>query len=140
MGTYAIIYLNKAEKAAEVNALLKNKYQLEYEQFNSVEYGIFFTREMFEEDLRFMNEDEEGRRNLPHYARPISRETYQSLLFSAGNCFGDIGTACFKISCVNETDIKSIRALQEFLKSPEYKTYIDFKKSRHLKDLLHLKL
>ncbi|WP_343658811.1 hypothetical protein [Chryseobacterium sp.] len=96
MGTYAVIYLEKTEKAAEVNELLKTRYKLKYEMYNGVEYGIFFTEEMFEENLRFMNEDEEGKKNPPHYTRPISRETYHSLLFGAGNCFGDIGTACFK--------------------------------------------
>jgi len=139
MGTYAIIYLKKAEKAAEVNELLKNSYQLEYETFNGVEYGVFFTAEMFEEDLRFMNEDEEGKKNLPHYKRPISKETYHSLLFGAGNCFGDIGTACFKISCVNEKEIHYIKALKAFIKNPEYKAYINFKKSKHLQEFLRLK-
>ncbi|MDV3547210.1 MULTISPECIES: hypothetical protein [Weeksellaceae] len=139
MGTYAIIYLKKAEKAAEVNELLKNSYQLEYETFNGVEYGVFFTEEMFEEDLRFMNEDEEGKKNLPHYKRPISRETYHSLLFGAGNCFGEIGTACFKISCVDEKDMQYMRALKAFIKNPVSKTYINFKKSKHLQDFLRLK-
>lgn len=139
MGTYAIIYLKKAEKAVEVNDLLKNSYQLEYETFNGVEYGVFFTEEMFEEDLRFMNEDEEGKKNLPYYERPISRETYHSLLFGAENCFGDIGTACFKISCVDEKDMQYIRALKAFLKNSESKIYINFKKSKHLQDFLRLK-
>lgn len=139
MGTYAIIYLKKAEKAVEVNDLLKNSYQLEYETFNGVEYGVFFTEEMFIEDLRFMNEDEEGKKNLSHYARPIIRETYHSLLFGAGNCFGEIGTACFKISCVDEKDMQYIRALKAFIKNPESKNYINFKKSKHLKDFLRLK-
>ena len=112
---------------------------MEYETFNGVEYGLFFTAEMFEEDLRFMNEDGKGKKNLPHYTRPISRGTYHSLLFGAGNCFGEIGTACFKISCVDEKDIQYIRALKAFIKNPVSKTYINFKKSKHLQDFLRLK-
>ena len=60
MGTYSIIYLRNPEMAKEVNELLKEKYNLEYEKYNGVDYGIFFTQEMFDEDLRFLNEDEEG--------------------------------------------------------------------------------
>lgn len=136
MGTYSIIYLRKPEMAKEVNELLKEKYYLEYENYNGIDYGIFFTQEMFDEDLRFMNEDEEGKTNLPHYERPISKETYRSLLFGAGNYFGDIGTFCIKISCVIEEDIKTVRALQEFSKTPEFKKYINFSKSKNLQRLL----
>lgn len=137
MGTYAIIYLKKNEKAEEINNLLKEKYNLEYKVHNGVDYGIFFTQEMFDEDLRFMNEDEEGKTNLPHYERPISRETYYSLLFGAGNCFGDIGTVCIKISCITEGDIQTIKILQEFSKTAEFKKYVNFRKSKNLQRLLH---
>ncbi|PZU13459.1 MAG: hypothetical protein DI622_14105, partial [Chryseobacterium sp.] len=119
MGTYSIIYLKKPEMAKEVNNLLKEKYNLTYESYNGIEYGTFFTQEMFDEDLRFMNEDEEGKQNLSHYQRPISEETYYLLLFGMGNCFGDIGTYCAKISCIAEEEIKIIKVLQEFSKSPE---------------------
>jgi len=37
MGTYSIIYLRKPEMANEVNGLLKEKYNLEYENYNGVE-------------------------------------------------------------------------------------------------------
>jgi hypothetical protein len=140
MGTYSIIYLRKPEMAKEVNELLKEKYNLEYEKYNGIEYGIFFSLEMFDEDLRFMNEDEEGRNNLPHYQRPISKETYYCLLFGAGNCFGDIGTFCVKISCVTEEDIKTIKTLQEFSKTPEFKKYVNFSKSKNLRRLLNTEL
>ena len=50
MGTYSIIYLRKPEMAKEVNELLKEKYYLEYENHNGIDYGIFFTQEMFDED------------------------------------------------------------------------------------------
>lgn len=136
MGTYSIIYLKKPEMANEVNELLKEKYYLEYENHNGIDYGIFFTQEMFDEDLRFMNEDKEGKNNLPHYERPISKETYRSLLFGIGNCFGDIGTFCIKISCVIEEDIKTVRALQEFSKTPEFKKYVNFSNSKNLQRLL----
>ncbi len=140
MATYSIIYLRKPEMAKEVNELLREKYNLEYRNYNGVDYGIFFTQEMFDEDLRFMNEDEEGKTNLPHYERPISKETYYSLLFGAGNCFGDIGTFCVKISCVTEEDIKTIKTLQEFSKTPEFKKYVNFRKSKNLRRLLNTEL
>lgn len=136
MGTYTIIYLKKAEMAEEVNILLKEKYNLTYEHYNGVDYGIFYSQEMFDEDLRFMNEDQEGRANLLHYQRPISRETYYSLLFGPKNCFGDIGTACIKISCISEKDIETIKALQEFSITPEFKKYIHVRKSKNLERLL----
>lgn len=140
MGTYSIIYLRKPEMAKEVNELLKEKYNLEYEKYNGVDYGIFFTQEMFDEDLRFMNEDEDGKKNLTHYERPISKETYYSLLFGAGNCFGDIGTFCVKISYVTEEDVNTIKALQEFSKTPEFKKYINCSKSKNLLMLLNIKI
>lgn len=138
MGTYAIIYLRKPKMANEVNGLLKEKYNLEYENYNGVDYGIFFTQEMFDEDLRFMNEDEEGKANFPHYKRPISKETYYWLLFGAGNYFGDIGTFCIKISSLMEEDLKVIKALQEFSKTPEFKKYINFSKSKNIRRLLSI--
>ncbi|WP_449400711.1 hypothetical protein [Chryseobacterium wanjuense] len=136
MGTYTIIYLKKAEMAKEVNILLKEKYSLTYEHYNGVDYGIFYSQEMFDEDLRFMNEDQEGRANLPHYQRPITIETYYSLLFGYKNCFGDIGTACIKISCISEKDIETIKALQKFSTTPEFNKYIHFRKSKNLERLL----
>lgn len=99
-------------------------------------YGIFYSHEMFDEDLRFMNEDQEGRANLPHYQRPITIETYYSLLFGPKNCFGDIGTACIKISCISEKDIETIKALQKFSTTPEFNKYIHFRKSKNLERLL----
>ena len=140
MGTYSIIYLRKPEMAKEVNELLKEKYNFKYENYNGIEYGIFFTQEMFDEDLRFMNEDEEGKANLPHYKRPISKETYYSLLFGAGNCFEGIGTFCIKISSLMEEDLIIIKALQEFSTTPEFKKYVNFKKSKNLQRLLKCKI
>jgi hypothetical protein len=140
VGTYAIIYLKKPEMAKEVNNLLKEKYNLTYESYNGIEYGIFFTQEMFDEDLRFMNEDEVGKQNLSHYQRPISKETYYSLLFGIGNCFGDIGTFCVKISCIAEEKINTIKALQEFSKTPEFKKYVNIRKSKNLRLLLNTKI
>lgn len=140
MGTYSIIYLKKPEMAKEVNDLLKEKYNVKYETYNGVEYGIFFTQEMFEEDLRFMNEDEEGKESLSHYQRPISKETYYSLLFGIGNCFGDIGTFCLKISCIAEKEIKTIKVLQEFYKTREFKKYVNVRKSKNLRGFLNTKV
>jgi len=140
MGTYSIIYLKKTEKSEEVNELLKKRYNLKYETYNGVEYGLFFSQEMFDEDLRYMNEDEEGKSNLTHFKRPISKETYYSLIFGVGNCFGDIGTICVKISTIAEKDIDSIKALQEFSKTPEFKKLINFRKSKNLKRLLETKI
>ncbi|PQA97027.1 hypothetical protein B0A69_02975 [Chryseobacterium shigense] len=140
MGTYSIIYLKKPEKAIEVNNLLKEQYNLKYETYNGIDYGLFFSQEMFNEDLRFMNEDEEGITNLPHFKRPISKETYYSLLFGLGNCFGDIGTVCIKISSISDKDIDTIAALQKFSKTPKFKKLINFRKSKNLQRLLQTKM
>ncbi|MFC4380696.1 MULTISPECIES: hypothetical protein [Flavobacteriales] len=140
MGTYSIIYLKKPENAKEINELLKEKYNLKYETYNGIEYGLFFSQEMFDEDLRYMNEEKEGFSNLPHFKRPISKETYYSLIFGAGNCFGDIGTVCIKISSISEKDIDTIRSLQEFSKTPEFKKLINFRKSKNLQRLLQTKI
>ncbi|WP_126652171.1 hypothetical protein [Chryseobacterium aureum] len=136
MGTYSIIYLRKPEMATEVNNLLKENYNIEYERYNGVDYGVFFTQEMFDEDLRFVNEDEDGKADLPHFKRPISKETYHSLLFGPENVFGDIGTYCTKISSIREEDIEVIKALQKFSKTPLFKKYIDLRRSKNLKRLL----
>jgi hypothetical protein len=117
MGTYQLFYLKKPEMAKEVNNLLKEKYNLTYESYNGIEYGIFFTQEMFDEDSRFMNEDEEGKQNLSHYQRPISKETYYLLLFGIGNCFGDIGTFCVKISCIAEEKSIQLKLCRNFQNS-----------------------
>ena len=140
MGTYSIIYLRKPETAIEVNDLLKENYNLKYKRYNEVDYGVFFTQEMFDEDLRFVNEDEDGKADLSHFKRPISKETYYSLLFGVGNVFGDIGTYCVKISSVREDDIKIIRALQEFSKTPAFKKYINLRRSKNLKRLLAIQV
>ncbi|RLJ30666.1 hypothetical protein CLU97_0036 [Chryseobacterium sp. 7] len=140
MGTYSIIYLRKPETAMEVNDLLKENYNLKYKRYNEVDYGVFFTQEMFDEDLRFVNEDEEGKADLPHFRRPISKETYYSLLFGVGNVFGDIGTYCVKISSVRGEDVKIIRTLQEFSKTPLFKKYINLRRSKNLKRLLAIQV
>ncbi|EFK33170.1 MULTISPECIES: hypothetical protein [Chryseobacterium group] len=140
MGTYSIIYLKEAQLAEEVNNFLKENFDLNYENFNGVDYGVFFTQAMFNEELRFLNEDEEGKKILAHYDRPLTTETYYSLLFGIGNCFGDIGTACIKVSSVIESDFKFIRALQKFKKTPEFIKYVDLKKSQHLQRLLSIRI
>jgi hypothetical protein len=140
MGTYSIIYLRKTTMANEVNEFLKEKYALEYENHNGVDYGIFFSQEMFDEDFRFINEDEEGKTQLRHFDRPISKETFYWLKFGAGNCFGDIGTVCIKISSIIEKDVKTIKILQEFSKTPEFKRFVNASKSKNLQRLLKCKI
>lgn len=120
--------------------MLKEKYNLTYENYNGVDYGIFFTQEMFDEDLRFMNEDEDGKKNIPHFERPISKETYYSLLFGGGNCFGDIGTFCTKISSISEKDVETIKVLQDFSQTPEFKKYVNYSKSKNIRRLLNTKV
>lgn len=140
MGTYSIIYLIDPQSADEVNTFLKEKFGLEYENFNGVDYGIFFSQSMFEEELRFLNEDEEGKTILSHFERPLSKKTYYQLLFGAGNCFGDIGSVCIKVSSVNERDFYFIQALQKFKKTPEFEKFIDFGRSQHLHRLLSIRI
>ncbi len=71
MGTYTKIALKNKKHAKMVNTILKKEYGLTYKTFNGVEYGCFVTQEMENEDIRYMNEDEEGLKQIPHFKRPI---------------------------------------------------------------------
>ncbi|WP_235130096.1 hypothetical protein [Chryseobacterium indicum] len=82
MGTYSIIYLKDSQSTDEVNTFLKEKFSLEYESFKGVDYGVFFCQAIFEEELRFLNEDEEGKVILSHFERPLSKETYSTIIWS----------------------------------------------------------
>ncbi len=78
MGTYTKIVLNNKNHSNIVNTILKQEYGLTYEVFNGVEYGCFYTQEMENEDIRYMNEDEEGLKQVPYFKRPITKKTFYS--------------------------------------------------------------
>ena len=82
MGTYIKIRLkNKTEKNIEKANSLLEKLGFEFEKYEGVRYGLFVTQKMLEEDSRFMNEDEEGKKQCTHFSRPITPEFLERNFF-----------------------------------------------------------
>lgn len=134
MGTYTRIYLKKRSQAKKVNELIKG-HGAEYETFNNVDYGPFYSKEMETEDIRFMNEDEEGLKQRPEIKRPITLKDFQKLKYWG---YEEIGVYVVKISCPNEKEIKDIQAIKKFLNTDEAKKYIDFDNSEEIERLINL--
>lgn len=139
MGTYAIIKLKNSNQATEINSLLKEKYNLKYNVYKNVDFGLFHSQEMFNADLDFINNDEEGKKLLTSYNRPISAETYKSILFGAGNCFGDIGSYCVKLNNLTDEDIVKIKVLVKFSRTKDFRKYINIVKSQNFEELIKIK-
>lgn len=76
MGTYTTIVLKNKTDAhiKQVNGELE-KLGYKSEVYNHVNYGAFISNEQLKEDVRFMNEDEEGLKQCPHMKRPLSVNT-----------------------------------------------------------------
>jgi len=106
MGTY--IYL-KPKNTSEENLKRLNKEieALGYasETHNGIVYGAFKTFESLSEDARFMNEEEEGLRQVPHIERPITPEYLSENFF-----WNKVGFYVEKISCYNDDRLESISA------------------------------
>jgi len=132
MGTYTKLILRKKNQSKKVNELLK-KLGAEYETFEGVEYGMFFTQEMVNEDIRFMNEDPEGLDQNLNYERPISEEDYWKMVCN----WREIATYKLKISCPNDEESKNIEILKQFLNSDDSEKYIDYDKSENLDRLIN---
>lgn len=83
MGTYCKIVLKdkSEENIKKVNEeLTKRNFPTEY--YNGIPYGAFNTREQINEDVRFMNEDEEGLKQMTHWKRPITFETLDQFFWN----------------------------------------------------------
>lgn len=133
MGTYTRIYLKNKRFTEKVNTILKEKWGATYEVFNGVEYGFFHTEKMEKEDIRFMNEDKKGLKQVPHFKRPITKDIYRSLTKG----WKEIGVYIVKISCPLDEELKGIEILKNFLKSNDAKNYINYKKSENLDRLIN---
>lgn len=136
MGTYTKIALKDKKHAKMVNTILKKEYGLTYKTFNGVEYGYFVTQEMENEDIRYMNEDEEGLKQVPHFKRPINKRTYRSLT----KYWKEVGSFIVKISSPIMEELQEIEVLQKFLKTDLAKQYINFEKSQYLDRLLNFNI
>ncbi len=132
MGTYTKIALKNKKHAKMVNTILKKEYGLTYQTFNGVEYGCFVTQEMENEDIRYMNEDEEGLKQMPHFKRPINKRTYRSLT----KYCKEVGAFIVKINSPLDEQLQQIEVLQKFLNTEYAKQYIDYKKSKNIPDLI----
>jgi hypothetical protein len=122
MGTYIKIRLkNKTEKNIEKANDLLEKVGFEFEKHNGVKYGLFVTQKMLEEDSRFMNEDEEGKKQAPHLKRPITPEFLQKNFF-----WFEKGCAMIKY-----TDGRQIEKLKSFVYG-EGKEMVDFESSENI--------
>ena len=74
MGTYARIVLKKTvtgKKLKEINRELSRR-GIPIAVHEGVEYGAFITNETMAEDVRFMNEDPEGLKQMPGTPRPVT--------------------------------------------------------------------
>ncbi len=132
MGTYTKIILKDKKHAKKVNKILKEEYGLIYETFNGVEYGYFVTQEMENEDIRYMNEDEEGLKQMPHFKRPINKKTYRSLT----KYWKEVGSFIVKINSPIIEELQEIEILQKFLNTECAKGYINYNKSKNISDLM----
>lgn len=121
MGTYLSLQLkDTTEKNIKgINSILRD---LGYKgkTLNGVYFGAFRTREMTEEDARFMNETEEGRQQVPNIERPITPEILKKMFFS----WFDEGTTEYKLSNFSgdteketQDNAKNIHILALFIQS-----------------------
>jgi hypothetical protein len=139
MGTYAIVKMKNPDLAGELNALLKAKYKLDYLVYNKIDFGLFLSKEMFNANLEFLNNDVTGKKQLESYPRPISPSTYESILFGAGNCFGNFGCFTVKLRNLSEIDMINIKAISKFSRTKDFKKYISIVKSENFEELLMIK-
>ncbi len=132
MGTYTKITLKNKKHAKMVNTILKKEYGLTYQTFNGVEYGCFVTQEMENEDIRYMNEDKEGLKQMAHLRRPINKKTYRAFTKYSK----EVGSFIVKISSPFDDQLQQIEVLQKFLNTEYAKQYIDYNKCKNIPDLI----
>jgi len=130
MGAYLRVLLkDKSEKNINTANNLLKKLGVEMENHNGVLYGLFTSQAMMEEDARFMNEDAEGLKQMPHWQRPVTVEMLS-------NSFYEIGAFIIKISGgTNEWEGKTLKIFNDFMNTPFAKKSIDKKNSEYLERL-----
>ena len=129
MGAYTRIVLKRAGFAEKVNNRLK-ELGLVYPMHNGVEWGLFRTEKMEEEDIRFVNEDPEGLKQNPTHPRPVGRDYFKNMGMK-------VGVWEVKISCPLEEEEKQIAVMQEFLKTDMAKLIVNFEQSEDVERLMN---
>ena len=126
MGTYLHARLKKTDEANIQKAnesIQKAGYPITI--YNDVPYGFFISRAQLEEDARFMNEDPEGRKQVPSWPRPVTAE-----MLTADFFWLEIGCGCIKLSGCDHEQQALVDIVHEWLETPEAKRMIKSVKDR----------
>ena len=128
MGTYTRVRLLDVSDAELANMFCSSLGHTR-EIHNEVLYGLFYSTDMLDEDVRFVNNDPDGLKQMPDIPRPMSKETFLLQKFGNG-CFGGLGQWCVKISNPTDTEKKEIEIIKRFIK--DYTQYVAFDNSENL--------
>lgn len=130
MGTYVTLVLKNKRKATKINKKLVEKFGDNYDgTFEGVNFGAFYSEEMLKEDIRFVNEDDEGLKQNTNVERPITRDFFLNRGFY-------VGQYSVKISCPSADEMVRIRAIQKWLKEYGNLGFLDLKKSKNVDKIL----
>jgi hypothetical protein len=127
MGTYYYARLiQKDEEFIEKANESIEKAGHKTETHNSVKYGFFITKSQIKEEARFMNEDEEGLKQMPGTKRPITTEFLEDFFWN------EIGCGVIKISGCDEECQAEVDIITNWLQSEEGEEFIDWENSNNL--------
>lgn len=96
MGTYcSVVLLDKS--SANINLINLKLFEMGYGStfHNKIMYGAFYSNGMLKEDIRFMNEEIEGKKQMPHIPRPITKKALKE---NGVDTFFKIGVFEIKLS------------------------------------------
>ena len=112
MGTYIYAYLKdkSEENILKMNDILEKK-GIKTEIHNGVKYGAFVSLAQLTEDTRFMNEDTEGLKQVPHWQRPITPERLQDMFWNK------LGLYCVKLSGGKDGSVEQAMIMAKFIRS-----------------------
>lgn len=128
MGTYIYARLkNKDEETIERANRSAQKAGIPTPTYKGILYGFFTSRAMLEEDARFMNEDEEGLTQLPHFKRPITPEMLTKSFF-----WYEIGCGVIKITGCDDKRQKEVDLVRKWLRSKDARELIDWENSDNI--------
>lgn len=127
MGTYIYARLiNKDEESIKKANKSIKKAGYPTEIHNNTTYGFFTSRKQIAEDVRYMNKDEEGLKQMPHWPRPIKEEDLTQLFWN------EIGCGVIKISGCDDERQNLVDIVKKWIFSADGKRMIDFEKSDNL--------